>query len=194
MMKIEEKLRERSADACELCGISSGLEVYNVPPASSDPEKAILICQFCTQQLQHQEDLDVNHWRCLNTSAWSTVPAVQVVAWRLLYAMRHEGWTQDLLDMLYLDDETLAWAKSGISEEPKSNEKIIHKDSNGTVLLAGDTVTLIKDLDVKGGGFTAKRGTPVRGITLVESNAEHIEGKINGQQIIILTKFVKKAG
>jgi protein PhnA len=68
-----------------------------------------------------------------------------------------------------------------------------HIDSNGTVLEAGDTVTLIKDLNVKGAGFTAKRGTAVRGISLVADNPEHIEGRVNGQQIVILTKFVKKS-
>jgi len=70
---------------------------------------------------------------------------------------------------------------------------IVHRDSNGAILSAGDTVTLVKDLNVKGGGFTAKRGTAVRDISLVSDNAEHIEGKVSGQQIVILTKFVKKA-
>ena len=46
------------------------------------------------------------------------------------------------------------------------------------MLLAGDTVVLIKDLDVKGGGFTAKRGTAVRNISLVEDNAGHIAAEI----------------
>jgi protein PhnA len=68
-----------------------------------------------------------------------------------------------------------------------------HIDSNGVVLQAGDTVVLVKDLDVKGAGFTAKRGTAVRGISLVADNPEHIEGRVNGQQIVILTKFVKKS-
>jgi protein PhnA len=126
---------------------------------------------------------------------WSTVPAVQVMAWRLLNELRHEGWTKDLIDMLYLDDEILAWAKATTKEDNGiTDEKIIHKDSNGTVLQAGDTVVLVKDLDVKGGGFTAKRGTAVRGISLVESNAQQIEGKVNGQQIVLLTQFVKKSG
>ena len=66
-------------------------------------------------------------------------------------------------------------------------------DSNGTPLETGDTVVLIKDLNVKGGGLTAKRGTAVRKITLVHDNAEQIEGKVDGQQIVILTQFVKKA-
>lgn len=139
--------------------------------------------------------MDANHWRCLNTSMWSTVPAVQVMAWRLLNSLRHEGWPQDLLDMLYLDEETLAWAKSTVDEKtPTTEEKLVHKDSNGTALQSGDTVVLIKDLDVKGGGFTAKRGTAVRGITLVEDNAGQIEGRVNGQHIVILTQFVKKSG
>jgi protein PhnA len=61
------------------------------------------------------------------------------------------------------------------------------------VLEAGDTVTLVKDLNVKGTNFTAKRGTAVRGISLVADNPEHIEGRVSGQQVVILTKFVKKA-
>jgi protein PhnA len=60
------------------------------------------------------------------------------------------------------------------------------------VLQNGDTVTLIKDLDVKGAGFTAKRGTSVKNISLVEDNPEHIMARVNGSQIVILTKFVKK--
>jgi protein PhnA len=51
---------------------------------------------------------------------------------------------------------------------------------------------LIKDLPVKGAGFTAKRGTPVRNISVVPDNAGHIEGRVNGQHIVILTEFVKK--
>jgi protein PhnA len=61
------------------------------------------------------------------------------------------------------------------------------------VLASGDSVTLIKDLEVKGAGFTAKRGTAVRTISLVQENPEHIEGRVNGQRIVILTKFVKKS-
>ena len=134
----------------------------------------------------------VNHWRCLNDSMWSQVPAVQVMAWRMLNQLRSEGWAQDLLDMLYLDDQTMAWAQAG-GAEPSDEDGVKHLDSNGALLEAGDTVTLIKDLNVKGGGFTAKRGTAVRGISLVPDNAEQIEGRVSGQQIVILTKFVKKS-
>jgi Uncharacterized Zn-ribbon-containing protein involved in phosphonate metabolism len=68
----------------------------------------------------------------------------------------------------------------------------VHKDANGAVLQRGDNVVLIKDLPVKGAGFTAKRGTAVRGISLVADNPEHIEGRVEGQRIVILTQFVKK--
>jgi protein PhnA len=193
-MNIEQQLRERSGSVCELCSGTNILQVYAVPPASKDVDKNILLCKTCLDQVQDFSKLDANHFRCLNSSMWSTVPGVQVTAWRILYALRSEGWPQDLLDMLYMDDEMLAWAKATSHEEVVTDEKIIHKDSNGTVLQAGDTVVLIKDLDVKGGGFTAKRGTAVRGITLVDDNAGQIEGKVNGQQIVILTQYVKKSG
>ena len=70
----------------------------------------------------------------------------------------------------------------------------VHKDANGQVLQQGDTVVLIQDLNVKGANFTAKRGTAVRRITLVNGNPEQIEGRVNDQNIVILTKYVKKSG
>ena len=88
-------------------------------------------------------------------------------------------------EQLYLDEETQAWADNVAAESA-------HKDSNGVSLSQGDTVVLIKDLPVKGGGFTAKRGTAVRGISLVADNPEHIEGRVEGQRIVILTQYVKK--
>ena len=105
--------------------------------------------------------MDTDHWRCLNDSMWSQVPAIQVMAWRLLTRLCAEGWPQGLLDMLYPDDETLAWAQAENTDDLDSR---VHKDSNGAVLSAGDTVTLIKDLDIKGPSFKAKRGTAVRNI------------------------------
>lgn len=193
-MSIEKILRDRSESKCELCSSTENLGVYEVPssPANSADE-CIYICQTCREQIEDPDKVNVNHWRCLNDSMWSQVPAVQVMAWRMLTRLSAEGWPQDLLDMLYLDDELLAWAKAG-GEGQSDEDKVIHKDSNGTVLEAGDTVTLIKDLKVKGANFTAKQGTAVRGISLVADNAEHIEGRVEGQRIVILTQFVKKTG
>jgi protein PhnA len=69
----------------------------------------------------------------------------------------------------------------------------VHKDSNGVTLQHGDSVVVIKDLNVKGSSLVAKRGTAVRNITLVSDNAEHIEGRVEGQHIVILTQYVKKS-
>ena len=92
--------------------------------------------------------------------------------------------------MPYLEAETLAWAQQGLTGSADSD--VICKDSNGTTLSAGDTITLIKDLVVKGANFTAKRGTTVKNISLTD-NPEHIEGKVNGTRIVLLSKFLKKA-
>jgi protein PhnA len=189
----EELLRERSDNSCELCTAKEKLAVYVVgPDTAGAADKEVLLCSFCRDQIEGEEGFDENHWRCLSDSMWSQVPAVQVLAWRLLSLLSDKGWPQDLLDMMYLEDDVLSWAKSGMAE--KGVDSVVHRDSNGTVLSAGDSVTLIKDLNVKGGGFTAKRGTMVRSISLVADNAEHIEGRVSGQQIVILTKFVKKSG
>jgi len=192
-MSTEKELHARSESKCELCSSTDNLSVYEIPPTSNPgSDQCILLCTTCHEQIEDPEKIEINHWRCLNDSMWSQTPAVQVMVWRMLTRLSSEGWPQDLLDMLYLDDETLAWAQA--SGEGQNDERSIkHLDSNGAVLEAGDTVTLIKDLNVKGANFTAKRGTAVRGISLVADNAEQIEGKVNGQQIVILTQFVKKS-
>ena len=191
-MSVEKQLEKRSNSTCELCGSTNQLTVFTVPPAvQASEDESIYICSTCCSQIENPETTDANHWRCLNDSMWSTVPAVQVVAWRMLTRLKSEGWPQDLLDIMYMDEETKTWAKAG-GESAETEDAIKHLDSNGAVLQAGDTVVLIKDLNVKGGGFTAKRGTAVRNISLVHDNAGQIEGKVNGQQIVILTQFVKK--
>jgi len=192
-MSVDVELLERSGGRCELCGNEQELATCGVPPDSGDrADRSVLLCAICREQIEHPEGMDPNHWRCLNDSMWSQVPAVQVMAWRVLDRLRGEGWPQDLLDMLYLDEETLAWAQSGAADA--GEDEIIHLDSNGARLEAGDSVVLIKDLNVKGANFTAKRGTAVRNISLVRDDPGQIEGRVNGQQIVILTRFVKKSG
>ncbi|MCD4756878.1 MAG: PhnA domain-containing protein [Arcobacteraceae bacterium] len=184
-MSLEEKLNTRSGGVCELCGSTDDLKVYEVNPSDGSVDKAILTCGKCNEQLQDMSNLDETHWFCLNDSMWSEVDAVKVVAYRVLKTLKN----QDLLDMMYLEDDVKAWAEEGLFEE---ENKVIHKDSNGVTLSAGDTVSIIKDLDVKGTGFTAKRGTAVRNISLPHDDAEHIEGRVNGVKIMILTKYLKK--
>ncbi len=191
-MTTENTLQERSGSKCELCTSTDQLTVYAVPPESDgSAEKSIYICDVCRGQIEDESTIDANHWRCLNDSMWNPEPAVQVMAWRMLNQLRGEGWPQDLLDMLYLEPEVQAWAESGSTTE-EEDDVIATKDSNGTTLEAGDTVTLIKDLVVKGAGFTAKRGTVVKNISLTD-NPEHIEGRVNGTRIVLVSAYLKKA-
>jgi len=188
----EQALQERSSSKCELCASTDKLSVYDVSPESDgSAEKSIYICDTCRGQIEDDSTIDANHWRCLNDSMWNPEPVVQVMAWRMLNKLRGEGWPQDLLDMLYLEPEVQAWAEAESTEED-DDDIVITKDSNGTTLEAGDTVTLIKDLVVKGAGFTAKRGTVVKNISLTD-NPEHIEGRVNGTRIVLVSAFLKKA-
>ena len=195
MSVIEKKLHTRSNSTCELCTSAEGLKVYNIPPVSEkgeELEKSVLVCNTCHSQIEDPEIMDSNHWRCLNDSMWSEVPAVQVMAWRLLHRAKKFGWSQDLLDMMYLDEEMTTWANKLGDGDEEDEDKIIHKDANGNILSNGDSVVLIKDLVVKGANFTAKRGAAVHRISLVWDNAEQIEGRVDGIHIVILTAYVKK--
>ena len=170
------------SDICELCGSSEGLSEYTVSGANQ--EGFLKICENCKKQVESDE-LDENHFNCLNDSMWSENPAVKVLTYRLLTSLGR----QDLIDMMYLEENELEWAEAGIER----GEKLVYKDANGVELKSGDTVVIMKDLDVKGTGFTAKRGTAVRNIGLVPNDAEHIEGRVNGVKIHILTKYLKKS-
>ncbi len=187
-LSIEKSLRERANNRCELCGSEDELMVFEVAPSNESAEKAILICSTC-KELIDEPSKNPNHWRCLNESMWSETPAVQVLAYRILHSIKDEGWPQDLLDMLYLEPEVLEWAKSGLESE----DAPVVRDANGNILKDGDSVTIIKDLPVKGAGFTAKQGTTVKNIKLVPDDSTHIEGKVNGVKIYLKSEFLKKA-
>jgi protein PhnA len=71
---------------------------------------------------------------------------------------------------------------------------LVVRDVNGNVLNSGDTVTVIKDLKVKGSSIPLKQGTVIRNIRLVDGDDEHIEGnsdKIKG--LVLKVCFLKKA-
>lgn len=191
-MSLIQRLNERSGSKCELCSATNDLKIYEVPPVSTGGiDGSLLACVTCIDQINNPETTDANHWRCLNDSMWSEFSAVQAVAWRILSRLKDDGWPQDLLDMLYLDEETLKWAKA-TGEGLAESDKIIHRDINGVVLQTGDNVVLVKDLKVKGSSIVAKQGTAVRRISLDPDNAEYIEGKVGPTQIVIITKYVKK--
>ncbi|MBB6501780.1 PhnA domain-containing protein [Pedobacter cryoconitis] len=194
-MKLEEQLLERSENKCELCQSGESLKLYEVPPQSTSTEdNCIIICDKCLAQIEKREELDSKHWSCLTGSMWSEVPGVQVVSWRMLNRLSNESWAMDNLDMMYLDEERLAWAKAAGGLDNDTDTVELHKDSIGGILQTGDTVVLTKTLDVKGSQLSAKLGTVVKNIRLVENNTDQIEGKIEGQVIVILTKYVRKQG
>lgn len=170
----EADLIARAEGKCEFCGAGQGLEASDFAPAGP-----VLLCPDCRGETEVPED----HFRCLEGAAWSPEPVVQYAVWRKLGGLQ-SPWAQEARAAMMLAAEAEAWANAPAAVE--------HRDSNGTLLAHGDTVTLIKDLPVKGAGFTAKRGTAVRGISLVADNAAHIEGRVEGQRIVILTEFVRK--
>lgn len=187
-MSTEQTLIQRSNNQCELCGSTESLDVLNIGDGSA--EQSLYACETCRTQIANPQTLDSKHWRCLNDAMWSETPAVQVMSYLLLHALGN----QELLEMMYLEDDLMRWADSKKLNANSTDESgtVIHRDSNGTVLAEGDTVTLIKDLDVKGAGFTAKRGTIVKNIHLTD-DAKFIEGKINGTQIVLVSAYMKKS-
>ncbi|MCY4778879.1 PhnA domain-containing protein [Sphingobacterium sp. UT-1RO-CII-1] len=191
-MSIELQLQERSGNKCELCNATEQLKVYEVPPVEQlTIDNVILVCNTCFDQIEKNEQLNPDHWKILSETMWSEYAAVQVVAWRMLSRLRGEAWAADNLEILYLDEDNLEWAKkTGDHEQDGTVE--FHVDSNGTRLYEGDTVVLIRTLDVKGSTLSAKLGTVVKNIRLDPNNVEQIEGRVEGQMIVILTKFLRK--
>jgi len=191
IMSLEDALKQRGGNKCELCSAEDNLAVYPIPPENNPGvDQSILVCKTCLLQIEQPETMDINHWRCLNDSMWTPIPAVQVMAWRMLNRIKAEGWPQDLLDMLYLEDDVKKWAMADTSLDSDDGEATL--DVNGTALNNGDSVTLIKDLVIKGANFTAKRGTLVKNISLT-SDLEQIEGRINGTRIVLRAAYMKKA-
>jgi protein PhnA len=193
---FEPALRARANDRCELCDREAGLEAHAVaggPAPTLSADSCVLVCDLCRAQLDGDAPLDPNHWRCLQSAAWSEVAAVQVASVRLLGRLPEQPWAVELLDSVYLDDETRAWAEAepvGAGATADIGSRTL--DSNGVELADGDAVTLIKDLDVKGAGFVAKRGTLVKGIRLT-GDPEHVEGRVNKVAIVLKTRFLKRA-
>lgn len=180
-MSLENELHQRSNSVCELCKSSENLGVYELEPFDNSASRAVLVCQKCQDEIA-KESLDESYFSFLNETMWSEQSGVLALSYRLLKRLGRE----DLLDMIYLDDEMQSWIHT-------INQNISAKDSNGVELKAGDSVVIIKDLDVKGGGFTAKRGTMVKNISIPKDVEGHIEGRVNGVKIYLKTEFLKKA-
>ncbi len=153
---------------CDLCGSNKNVTAFKVEPK----DEYVNLCEDCKNQIE-SGNLDENHFQCLNDAMWSEKSAVKVLTYRLLKKLGRV----DLTDMMYLEEDELAWA------EEEGEEKF---DSVGNKLNNGDNVMVIKDLNVKGGN-SIKRGTVFKNIRLGDT-----PGHILAKNIYIKTEFIKK--
>jgi protein PhnA len=185
-MPINQKLQERNQGLCELCNANLATEEYTVTPRNdSSIDNQVPLCNSCLIALDQTDA--VFHKPFLEESMWSQEPAVQALSYRILQKYKEEKWAVNLLNSVDFDEDIIQWAMSAFDIAD------VHKDAYGNVLENGDNVILTQALNVKGTNFTASKGTAVKRIKLVHDNTEQIEGKINDQTIVILTKFVKKS-
>jgi protein PhnA len=109
-------LARRAKSRCELTGVAGvPLRAYEVPPVPADPDidRTLLISQECQDMLDHPARLAGRHWQCLAEAVWSEMPAVQVVAWRMLNELaKREDWAREVLDEVFLDADVESWAKN----------------------------------------------------------------------------------
>lgn len=184
-MNINQKLKDRNQGTCELCNTNVATQEFIVSPKSGVAiEHQVAICDTCSDKMN--ADNEGFYWRCLEGSIWSPEPSVQALSYRMLYKYKDENWASNLMASIDLGEDITSWAMNAYET------KQLHKDAFGNVLESGDNVVLTQALNVKGTNFTASKGTIVKKIKLVQDNTEQIEGKINEQTIVILTKFVKK--
>lgn len=173
------------SEVCELCGSSEDVSIIELPVSDGSEDQSVYVCATCNEQIQSGE-LDESHFNCLNDAMWSEVPAVKVMS----YILWNKLGRSDMLDMMYLEEDEQKLADSAINAEAN---KVVFRDANGVELKAGDSIVILKDLDVKGAGFTAKRGTTVTKISLPNDMDDHVEGRVNGVKIYLKTEFIKKA-
>ncbi len=184
-MSLNQELKNRNQGVCELCNTNEASQGYVVTPKSGEKnEDMVAICTECEEKLG--KDNEGFYWRCVEGSIWSPEPAVQALSYRILNKYKDEEWAGSLLSGVDIDETIVQWAMSAFEKQAE------HIDAFGNVLANGDNVVLTQALNVKGTNFTASKGTVVKRIKLVHDNTDQIEGKINEQTIVILTKFVKK--
>ena len=191
-MSINSALQNRSSNACELCSEpDSNLYGYPVPPKKNDSiDNLVALCNNCYTKISSSDYSDTNYWRFLTGSIWNEVRAVQALSYKILFKLSAEEWASETVESVQLEESVINWANA---EDDLEAARVIHKDAFGVVLATGDSVVLTQNLNVKGANFIAPKGTIVRKIELVEDNAEQVEGKIEGDTIVILTKYLRKS-
>jgi len=173
------------SEVCELCGSSEDVSVLELPVSDGSEDQSVYVCANCKGQIE-SGDLDETHFNCLNDAMWSETPAAKIMS----YILWSQLGRQDMVEMMYLEEDELKLAEQAVNA---AANKVTFRDANGVELLAGDSIVILKDLDVKGAGFTAKRGTTVTRISLPHNMDDHVEGRVNGTKIYLKTEFIKKA-
>ena len=173
------------SNVCELCGSDESVELVELPVSDGSEDQSIYVCANCKGQIE-SGDLDETHFNCLNDAMWSETPAAKIMS----YILWSKLGRQDMVEMMYLEEDELKLAEQAVNAEAN---KVVFRDANGVELHAGDSIVILKDLDVKGAGFTAKRGTTVTRIALPNDMDDHVEGRVNGTKIYLKTEFIKKA-
>lgn len=174
---------------CLLCASTADLVQVTLQPRRT-PADEVTLCAACCLHLEGATLRDAAAF--LRDTIWSTDEVTQALSWRMLSRYAGEAWATELLEQVWLEEALAAWAAAGLAPAAASDDALVVRDSNGSPLAEGDAVTLIKDLEVKGAGFTAKRGTLVKGIHLTDE-AGMVEGRVNGITIVLKTQFLKKA-
>ena len=113
---------------CVLCA-AQGATLTGMPPG----KESVLLCPVCVAALRGNI-VTGPRWRCLGDAIWATEPATQIAAYRLLNSLSDEVWAADLLASVYLEPEVLARAEAGMTDAVAA---VVHRDSNGAVLVAG---------------------------------------------------------
>jgi len=173
------------SNVCELCSSEENVSLVELPVSDGSEEQSIYLCANCATQVESGE-LDETHFNCLNDAMWSETPAAKIMS----YILWNQLGRQDMVEMMYLEEDELKLAEQAVNA---AANKVIFRDANGVELNAGDSIVILKDLDVKGAGFTAKRGTTVTRISLPHDMDDHVEGRVNGTKIYLKTEFIKKA-
>lgn len=185
-MSISKELNERCQNNCEICTSNPPSQEYIVSPKSGNSlEDMVALCDSCQAALASRNFSALKDFA--SGSIWNPVAPVQALSYRIIHGADGANEAVDLASTAGLDEEIVQWALTAFEIAP------VHKDAFGNTLENGDNVVLTQALDVKGTNFTASKGTVVKKIKLVSDNVEHIEGKVNEQTIVILTKFVKKS-
>ncbi len=117
LQSLGKDLARRAKSKCELTGAAGiPLRAYEIPPAPAEPDidRTLLISEACHAALDKPSTLaGRSQWQCLAEAVWSDMPAVQVVAWRMLtHLAKKEDWAREALEDVDLDPETESWARA----------------------------------------------------------------------------------